>query len=253
MRKGLLLRDRDALGRELESARVDPAGAVVQHAADLAAQERVVVLERGEVADRLDAGCLQLLVPARADPRQEAKRQRRQEGCFPPGPYHHQAGGLPPVGRDLCDDLRRGDAQRAREPRARAHDGLHRLGERPRVVEGGRDLAEVEVTLVDARLLDRRHDLAHDRPDLARVLAVERMPRPHEHRRRAAAQRLRARHRRADAVAPRDVVRGRDDPASVRITADDERQAPELRVLELLDGGEEGVQVEVRDDHRASA
>jgi hypothetical protein len=33
------------------------------------------------------------------------------------------------------------------------------------------------------------------------------------------------------------------------ITADDEREAAEVRVLEFLDGGEEGVEVEVGDDH----
>ena len=61
------------------------------------------------------------------------------------------------------------------ESRVRAqHDGLDGLGERPGVVEGRGHLAEVEVALVDPGLLDRRHDLAHDRPDLARVLPVER-------------------------------------------------------------------------------
>ena len=62
-------------------------------------------------------------------------------------------------------------AERAREPRARADRGLHGLGERARVVEGRRDLAEVEIALVDPGLLDRRHDVAHERPDLLRVLA----------------------------------------------------------------------------------
>jgi len=35
----------------------------------------------------------------------------------------------------------------------------------------------------------------------------------------------------------------------VRIAADDERHTAELRIFELLDGGEEGVQVEVGDNH----
>jgi hypothetical protein len=35
----------------------------------------------------------------------------------------------------------------------------------------------------------------------------------------------------------------------VRIAADDERHEAELRALQLLDRGEEGVEVEVRDDH----
>ena len=141
-------------------------------------------------------------------------------------------------------------AERAREPRARADHGLHRLGERAGVVERRRDLAEVEVALVDPGLLDRRHDLAHERPHLLRVLAVERRAAARTNvTRRAAPQRLGARHRREDAEPPRRVVRGRDHAAAVRVAADDERPPAQLGALELLDGGEEGVQVEVRDDH----
>ena len=56
-----------------------------------------------------------------------------------------------------------------------------------------------------------------------------------------------------DAELPRRVVRGRHDPAAVRVAADDERAPAELGLLELLDGREERVEVEVRDDHRRSA
>ena len=49
---------------------------------------------------------------------------------------------------------------------------------------------------------------------------------------------------------PRDVVRGRDDAAPLRVAADDERLPAQRRVLQLLDRGEERVEVEVRDDHR---
>ena len=129
------------------------------------------------------------------------------------------------------------------------HDRPHRLGERAGVVERRSELAEIEVALVDPRLLDRRDHLAHDRPDLARVLAVERAARPHEHGLRAAAERLGARHRRDDPELPGHVVRGRDHAAAVRVAADDERLPAELGALELLDGGEECVEVEVRDDH----
>ena len=71
-----------------------------------------------------------------------------------------QPAGLAPVGGDLRDHLGGRYAERAREPGACPHDRLHRLGERAGVVEGGRDLAQVEVALVDPRLLDGRHDLA---------------------------------------------------------------------------------------------
>ena len=89
--------------------------------------------------------------------------------------------------------------------------------------------------------------LATTRPDRARALAVARHVGPHEDRRRAAPVGLGGAHRRADAEAPRLVARGRDDAAAARIAADDDRLAPQLRPVELLDGGEEGVEVEVRD------
>jgi hypothetical protein len=37
----------------------------------------------------------------------------------------------------------------------------------------------------------------------------------------------------------------------VRVAADDERLPPQRRILEHLDRGEEGVEVEMRDDHPA--
>ena len=71
----------------------------------------------------------------------------------------------------------------------------------------------------------------------------------HEHGLGAAAKRLGARHRRADPEAARLVVRRRDDSAAMRIAADDQRHLLQIRLLQLLDGGEERIQVEVRDDH----
>jgi len=47
-----------------------------------------------------------------------------------------------------------------------------------------------------------------------------------------------------------DVVRGRDDAAPVRVAADHQRHLSQRRVLELLDGGEERVEIEVRDEHQ---
>ena len=121
------------------------------------------------------------------------------------------------------------DAERARQPGRPAHGGLHRLGELAGTEEVRRDLPEVEVALVQAGALDRRHDLAHALPDRSRVLAVQRMARPDEDRVRAAPQRLRAAHRRVDAEAARDVVRSGDDAAPVRIPADDQRLRREAR------------------------
>ena len=87
------------------------------------------------------------------------------------------------------------------------------------------------------------------RPRPRRVLAVDAVPRTDEDRVRAAAKRLGAAHRRVDPVPARHVVRGRDDAAPVRVASDDERLRPQLGLLELLDGGEERVEIEVGDDH----
>ena len=49
--------------------------------------------------------------------------------------------------------------------------------------------------------------------------------------------------------APRDVVGGRDDAAAMGISSDDQRLRAQRRILELLDCGEERVEVEVGEDH----
>ena len=112
-------------------------------------------------------------------------------------------------------------------------------------VNVGDDGAEVEVALVDPDLLDAGHDLADRAPHRLGVLPVERVPGPDEDDVGAAPERLGRAHRRADAEAAGDVVRRRDDAAALRIAADDERPGAERRVLELLDGGEECVEVEM--------
>ena len=109
---------------------------------------------------------------------------------------------------------------------------------------------EIEVALVDADLLEALDEARDDRPDGARALAVARHVGPDEDRARAAPVGLGRAHRRADAEAPRLVARGGHDAAAARIAADHERLAPQLGPVELLDGGEERVEVEVRDHAR---
>ena len=128
---------------------------------------------------------------------------------------------------------------RLRERPRRRRARRRRLPRRPR----GR------VALVDPRLLDRRDDLADGRPDLPRVVAVQRVARPDEHRVRAAAERLRGRHRRVDPERARHVVRRRDDAAAVWVAADDQGNRSQRRVFQLLDRGEERIQVEMSDNH----
>ena len=135
---------------------------------------RVRVVELCEVADRLDGRAREAGRGAGADPREKTDRKRGEEASLAPGTHGREPARLASIGGDLGDDLGAPDPDRAGEPRARADDGAHRLGERARVVEGRRHLAEIEIALVDPRLLDRRDDVAHDRPDLVGVLAVER-------------------------------------------------------------------------------
>jgi len=89
----------------------------------------------------------------------------RQESGFPTGRDDRDAAGLAAVGRDLADDLRRRDAERARERRRAADRDLHRAGEAPRACERVEHAAEVEVPLVDPGPLDARHDLLDAGPD----------------------------------------------------------------------------------------
>ena len=181
-RERLLVRDRDALVDDLERARVDAARAVAQLPPDLAAQQRASSSSSSAARSPI------VSMPARAS-RSSARgptpgRSRIGNGARNAASRPGRTAVRPP-------GLRRSDATFAttfevatpseQESRgARAHDRLHRLGERTRVVERGRDLAEVEVALVDPGLLDGGDDLADRRPDLPRVVPVERVPRAHE-------------------------------------------------------------------------
>ena len=146
------------------------------------------------------------------------------------------------------------DSERAREARSATHGRLDRRCDRPRAREVGGDCAEVEVALVDSGALEPRDDLSDRVPHDPRVLPVERMPWPQEHGGRAAPQRLGCAHRRVDPELPGRVVGSRNDSAAVRVAADDERLLAQLGILELLDGCEERVEVEVGEDpHRRKA
>ena len=252
LRERLLVRDRDPFRRDLEPARVEAARAIAQLPSDDAAQERpkLVVVERGEPADRVDAR------RRRASPRRAARRP----GSRRIGNGARNAASRPGRTTVSPPGLRRSEATLAttfdvatpseHESRVRARTTARTVSATARASSNdGRDLLEIEVALVDPGLLDRRHDLAHRRPHLARVVAVERVAGADERRLRAAAQRLRARHRRVDAEAAGDVVRGRDDAAAAWVAADDERHRLQRRVFELFHRGEERIEVEVRDDH----
>src|SRR5581483_4871097 len=217
--------DRDPLGVELELAGVDAARAVAEHRPDAARNEaaEISVAERGEIAHRLDAGTPQALFGLRSDAREAPHCERREERSLPPWRYDDEPARLTRIARDFGDDLARRNTERAREARPRAHCGLHRLGHHSRRQEVACHLSDIEVALVDSRLLDGGNDAAHRVPHAAGMLTIERVPRPHEDGLRTAAERLGAAHRGVDPEPARDVVRGRDDAAPTRIAAYDER------------------------------
>jgi hypothetical protein len=167
-------------------------------------------------------GAQPLLRPG-ADAGQLPDVERRQECGFPPGGYYEQAAWLPQVARHLGHDLARRDPQRAREARGPAYGRLHGLGHTSSLEEVRGDVRHVEVALVDARPLDRRHDVSHRVPDGTRVVAVERVPGRDEYGMRAATPGLGTTHRRVDAEAPCLVVRRGHDAAALRVAAHDER------------------------------
>ena len=160
--------------------------------------------------------------------RRTSSGARNAASC--PGTTTMQPAGLARVAADLRDDLARRDAERAREARRRAHRRLHRLGDDARLEEVAGDLARDRGSprrCRSARPSARSpRTVDHTR---ARVLAVERVARPHEDGMRAAADRLRRAHRRVDPEPARDVVRRRDDAAPARVAADDRAAASAAR------------------------
>ena len=102
--------------------------------------------------------------------------------------------------------------------------------------------ADVEERLVDRDALDGRGGLLEDRLHRLARLDVGRESRRHDDRLRAQPPRLRAAHRRPHAERARLVARREHDAP-----ADDHRPRAQRRVVALLDGGEERVEVRVED------
>src|SRR5581483_7023162 len=133
---------------------------------------------------------------------------------------HGKAVGLVELGADLREQLVRRDRDRAREPGRAQHAVLDRASQRRRVAG---QLGEIDIGLVDAVVLHDRRHLADRRLEQARDAAVLVEVDRQEHALRAKLVRGAHRHRRADAVGARDVVRGGDDAAARRVAAPADR------------------------------
>ena len=167
-----------------------------------------------------------------------------------PGITDDQTVGLVEVGGDLGDELGGAEA----DGRGQAAGGVVDIGTDP-LGEGAHrgdlevgqvGLLEVDEGLVQRQRLHERRDLAqqshHDHAGVA--VGVE--PAGEERRVRAAGAGLAGRHGRADAVLPGLVGRGRHHPAAAG-AADHDGLSAQGRLVALLDGCEERVQIEVED------
>ena len=237
-------------GVELEPPRIDSPRAVAEQAPDLSREHpgEISVFECRQPTDLLYPGATQALLCPWTDARQEPHGERRQKRGLASWRHDGDATRLTPIAGHLGDNLAGRHAQRAGETRRGLDGDLDGFCQGARLAEVRQDLREIQVTLVHPRALHCRDDLAHGRPDGARVLPVSPVSGTYEHRLRTPSASLRAAHRRADAVLASLVVGGGHYAPSVRVAADHEWPRGELRLLQLLDGCEEGVEIEMRDD-----
>jgi len=136
--EGLLLRDRDPLGRDLERPPVDPAGSVAELAPDLPAQHaaaQVVIRQRRDVADRLIPTATSRSSARGPIPGRMRIGNGARNSASLPGRTTVQPTGLAPVRRDLRDppsSSRRRASTRVSSARARPPEPLRRARARRR-------------------------------------------------------------------------------------------------------------------------
>ena len=160
--------DRDRARGRLERARVDAAGTVAQQPSQLPWQ--LTRSSSGSVSAARPPASRSPSARSRSSvrgpiPGSSRSVERREESGLAARAHDRHPSRLAPVARDLRDDLRGADAERARERSGAAHGRLHRLGDDAGVRKVGADLASVEEALVEPRALDGGHDAAHGLPD----------------------------------------------------------------------------------------
>src|SRR5581483_1123219 len=202
-----------------------------------------------QIGDDAETVLRQLRRADRANAVNEADGLWRQEGSRFGAAEHGEAARLVEIGGDLGEELVAGQPDRDGDPALAlylAGEAGQRLGWDHAVQTLG--AGEIEKRLVDGQRLDQRrellHRLAHRAPH-ARIFAHVR---PHHDGVGAAAQGFEHRHRRSHAVGPRHIAGGGDDAALA--AADNHRFIGNRRVIAFLDGGVEGVAIDMRDGER---
>ena len=195
-----------------------------------------------DLADRANPARVQPRRGLRADAPEPLDGERVEERELAVRLDDEQPVGLRDAARDLREELRARDPDRDRQADALEHVAAEPRGDLGRRPGDPLHPAHVEERLVDREPLDERASVVED----ARTppCSPRRTRGSGAGRRSLGAEppRLRAAHRRADAVRLRLVARGQHDAA-----ADDHRPAAQPRVVALLDRREERVEVGVED------
>ena len=188
---------------------------------------------------------MQILLRHLPDPRHLAHVERRQERRLAPGNHRQNAVRLRLIGRDLRDQPRDRNPDRAVQLRGGLHPLVQQVRRAQRRPVQPLGAAHIEIRLVDRRHLDERRERSQHFVHLVRALAVPLGMAIDEDRLRAQLVRGAQRHRRMHAELPRRIGRRRDHPALVRPSADHDRLAFQRRVEQLFHGHEERVHVDM--------
>ncbi len=164
----------------------------------------------------------------------------------PIGRDHHQPVRLVQIARQLRQKLVGRDTDRGRELRLVLDPLTHRVCDRDPIAEQPGRAGHIDERLIDRDRLHKRAERSQDLEDLRRDFSVAGPVRLHDHRIGAEPESDR---RRLGAPAPERprLVARRGDHAPLAPPAHEDRPAPQLGVVELLDGRKEGVHIDVQD------
>ena len=200
----------------------------------------------GDVADGAQAVAGQHVDGGLAGPPEGVDRQRVQEREGPPGRDDQQAVRLAAGRGQLGQELAGGDADGQGQPGLPADPVPQQPGRGHGVAEQRPRPADVQEGLVEREWLDQRGDALEDAHHRGRDPPVGGEVGRDGHRLGAQAAGSGHRHGVAAAERPR-LIGGRGDHPAPAGPADQQRAAPQGRVLLHLDAGVEGVQVGVED------
>ena len=175
----------------------------------------------------------------------------REEGADALGieRHHEKAVGLVLLGGNFGEQPVRGESHRTGDAAGGMDLGTELFGERLHAAEEVRRAGHVQKCLIHGDALDeRRKAREHLERDIRNFL-IHVHARPHEDAVRTFREGGAAGHGGTYAELPRLVGAGRDDAAFVRSRPDDDGLAAPLGMVPLFDRREEGVHIDMQDDH----